>query len=204
MNLLSLGIKIKEEVIVVTDECFRILGIEKTTDEKLIKQAYREKLVDTNPEDDPEGFKRLRKAYDDACRYARNPEEGEGIKGAEKQSKDETPSGLWLEKAKAIYADIRKRQTIEEWEQLFKEDAFISLEDEENCRVKLLVFLLNKEKDMVFPLCQRSGSLLTVPWKGKFRSFLKALFLKVAVPAHVLDYGWQKWNWNRECSRKNK
>ena len=36
------------------------MGIEATKEEKAIKNAYREKLATTNPEDDPESFKRLR------------------------------------------------------------------------------------------------------------------------------------------------
>ena len=41
-------------------EAFLILGIESTKDERIIKNAYRERLAVTNPEDDPEGFKELR------------------------------------------------------------------------------------------------------------------------------------------------
>ena len=52
-------------------EAFLVLGIEATKEEKAIKNAYREKLATTNPEDDPESFKRLRGAYEEACRYAR-------------------------------------------------------------------------------------------------------------------------------------
>ena len=51
-------------------EVFQILGIEQTKDERALKNAYRDKLTVTNPEDDPEGFKRLRMAYEEACRYA--------------------------------------------------------------------------------------------------------------------------------------
>ena len=39
---------------------FHILGIEETKDENAVKMAYRKLLKETNPEDDPEGFKRLR------------------------------------------------------------------------------------------------------------------------------------------------
>ena len=49
-------------------EIFQVLGIEETRDENLIKRAYREKLAVTNPEDNPEGFKRLRNAYEEACK----------------------------------------------------------------------------------------------------------------------------------------
>ena len=55
-------------------EVFQILGIEQTKDERALKNAYRDKLAVTNPEDDPEGFKRLRMAYEEACRYAGTPD----------------------------------------------------------------------------------------------------------------------------------
>jgi curved DNA-binding protein CbpA len=47
---------------------FDILNIAETRDMKVIKTAYRERLVQVNPEDDPEGFKALREAYEEAVR----------------------------------------------------------------------------------------------------------------------------------------
>ncbi len=122
-------------------EVFQILGIEETKDEKLIKAAYRTKLAVTNPEDDPEGFKRLRGAYEEACRLA-------GSKDVPKAApqRDTTPSGLWLERAAEIYGNIRTRQDLKLWEELFDDDCFVSLEDEENCRFKLLRFLMEHFK----------------------------------------------------------
>lgn len=38
-------------------EIFQVLGIEPTKDERAIKNAYREKLAVTNPEDNPEGLR---------------------------------------------------------------------------------------------------------------------------------------------------
>lgn len=119
-------------------EIFQILGIEAAKDEQVIKNAYREKLAVTNPEDDAEGFKRLRTAYEEACRLARQSGEQEGEK-----EKDASPSGLWVEKAAEIYANIHHRQDLSQWEALFAEDCFLSLEEEENCRLKLLRFLMD-------------------------------------------------------------
>ena len=90
------------------EEAFRILGIEATKDERALKGAYRGKLTVTNPEDDPEGFKRLRRAYEEACRYARETEDAEGDE--QEPPRDTTPSGLWLERAVEIYGNIRSRQ----------------------------------------------------------------------------------------------
>lgn len=122
-------------------EIFQILGIEETKDQKELKNAYRGKLSVTNPEDDPEGFKRLRTAYEEACRLA-----GESGGAQEEQPRDTTPSGLWLEKAVEIYSNIQTRQDLRRWEKLFAEDCFLSLEDEENCRFKLLRFLMEHFK----------------------------------------------------------
>ena len=122
-------------------EVFQILEIEDTKDKCTIKNAYRVKLTVTNPEDDPEGFIRLRTAYEEACRMAEHPD---APKDTVKQEElgDSTPSGQWLEKAKAIYADIGQRRDVECWKELFHDDCFQSLEEEENCRLKLLGFLM--------------------------------------------------------------
>lgn len=121
-------------------EIFLILGIEPVKDERLIKNAYREKLAVTNPEDDPEGFKRLRTAYEEACIYAKTPDVEDETAVTER---DTTPSGLWVEHASAIYADIHSRQDEALWNDLFEDDIFLSLEEEENCRWKLLRFLMD-------------------------------------------------------------
>uniref|UniRef100_UPI0040579E0E tetratricopeptide repeat protein n=1 Tax=Acetatifactor sp. TaxID=1872090 RepID=UPI0040579E0E len=123
-------------------EIFQVLGIEPTKEEQAIKNAYREKLSVTNPEDNPEGFKRLRTAFEEACRLAKEPEYGEGTV----EEKDETPSGLWVAKAAEIYADITKRRDVEQWKELFAEDIFFSLEEEENCRLKFVRFLMEHYK----------------------------------------------------------
>ena len=119
-------------------EVFQILGIEDTKDAQAIKNAYRAKLATTNPEDDPEGFKRLRAAYEEADRLAKQPDDSE----SDKTMRDTTPSGLWVEKAAEIYGNISLRQDVSCWEELFKDDCFLSLEEEENCRLKLLRFMM--------------------------------------------------------------
>ncbi len=119
------------------DEIFRVLGIEVTKDEAAIKQAYRTKLAVTNPEDNPEGFKRLRQAYEAACAFAKETDE------EPKQEVDNTPSGKWVSQAKAIYEDMRLRRDVKVWEELFEEDIFLSLEGEEECREKMLAFMMD-------------------------------------------------------------
>lgn len=120
-------------------EIFRVLGIDATKDEGEIKRAYREKLVMTNPEDNPEGFKRLRQAYEEACAYARTGEESEGNKQG---GEDTTPSGRWAARALRLYESLSGRQDVDRWRELFEDDEFLSLEGEEECRRKFFHFML--------------------------------------------------------------
>lgn len=122
-------------------DCFRILGMEQTKDEREIKKAYLLKLKVTNPEDDPEGFKRLRKAYEEAAAYARRPEEETAE--PEEEKIDDTPSGKWVAKAGEIYNRLSTRMNLDAWKELFEDEVFLSLDGEDECREKLLVFLMN-------------------------------------------------------------
>ena len=52
--------------------CWEILGITPDADKKAIKLAYAKRLKQTRPEDDPEGFKRLYEAYQQALDWQAN------------------------------------------------------------------------------------------------------------------------------------
>lgn len=56
---------------------WKILGIEATTDKRLIKLAYTELLKKTSPTEFPEEFKNLRKAYELANKEAKLPAQNE-------------------------------------------------------------------------------------------------------------------------------
>ncbi|MDE7058758.1 MAG: hypothetical protein K2P03_08655, partial [Lachnospiraceae bacterium] len=58
-------------------EAFETLKLTPTHEERAIRDAYHALLKGVNPEDDPEGFKRLREAYEQAIVYARTPKEEE-------------------------------------------------------------------------------------------------------------------------------
>ena len=79
---------------------FHILGLEETKDEEKISDAYRTALKSVNPEDDPEGFKRLRQAYEEGIAFARK-KENEG------EVKEKNEVDLWIDRVEAFYLDVR-------------------------------------------------------------------------------------------------
>lgn len=121
---------------------WKILGIEKTKEEELIKAAYREKLHYVNPEDDEEGFKELRRAYEEAMEYAGLPEEIE-------TDDDELPQGKktevdkWLDRIEKIYNDVALRREEMQWKTLLNDPVCDDLDTEMEASEKLLVFFMS-------------------------------------------------------------
>ena len=89
---------------------WKILEIEKTKDEEVIRNAYREKLRFVNPEDDQQGFMELRQAYEEALAYAKRPETEEEVDGTEPEFKGKKNDvDLWIDKVDIIYCDVKTR-----------------------------------------------------------------------------------------------
>lgn len=118
-----------------TQKAFDVLKIEVTKDEARIRAAYRDKLVSVNPEDNPEGFKRLREAYEEALVFARRREED----GAKDMQED--PVGLFLKKLEDIYSSLSRRLDPKEWEQLAREDVLDDLDLGEDAKWGLFSYL---------------------------------------------------------------
>ena len=111
-----------------------ILGCQETKDKKVLKTAYREKLKNVNPEDDPEGFMRLREAYDKAVQLADIiHEEADSSKDSE-----------LLKSIKSLYNDYSRRISVEEWEKLLDKDEFVSLDSSQEAFDTLIRFLMEK------------------------------------------------------------
>ena len=156
-------------------EIISVLGISEIGEEKAIKAAYRERLAVTNPEDNPEGFKRLRQAYEEAIALLKQPQEDE----EEQEQEDTTETGKWVAQAARLYSTLDGRQDLNAWRELFSQDTYQSLDGEAECQEKLLVFLMQHYK------------LPTEIWKlleEKLEICKNQTRLKEKFPADFIDY----------------
>lgn len=111
-------------------EIFAILGIGETDDKELIRSAYMEKLSVTNPEDNPEGFKMLRNAYDEALALADKRE-------------DNTPVGMWLKDVEKCYNNFDMRCDRWAWEEIFDDEVCTDESCFEDAREAFLGFVMD-------------------------------------------------------------
>ena len=149
---------------------WEILGIEPTDDTDLIRDAYRANLVNTNPEDDPEGFMQLKEAYDTALQLAEGKENDE----------QERPYSDIIARVDEIYKDIDKRMDVQCWKELFKNPIFMSLDDQDGIRREFLAYTMDHYKysgevlkiiDNTFTILQDEKDLTEV-FPPDFISFL--------------------------------
>ena len=108
-----------------------ILGIEKTDDKDLVKKAYMQMVAKHNPEDDPEGFQKVRAAYENALAEI----DGKNEENVHPQIAE------FVAKMKSIYDDFAKRIDPNNWVELFKDDVCLHLELEDELQFNLLKFL---------------------------------------------------------------
>lgn len=120
-------------------EVFETLGLTPTHEEQAIRDAYHMLLKSVNPEDDPEGFKRLRKAYEQAITYARTPEEEQGP--ANVQWLQNQAVGVFLQQLADIYTILPRRIDLAEWDGLLSDPILQSLEDGETAKWGLFSYL---------------------------------------------------------------
>ncbi|GAA0890605.1 hypothetical protein GCM10009122_02830 [Fulvivirga kasyanovii] len=128
-------------------DCWSKLGIEPTTNKRGIKIAYTELLKLCRPDEDPEGFRQLRKAYEDALTESRflkdasHPpkQEPDTVKEDEEPLGNETiPAVVSVEEITSItvldqaltqlYHDVDRRHRKENWEALFNSPVSFELD----------------------------------------------------------------------------
>lgn len=124
---------------------WKILEIEETKDEEVIKAAYREKLRSVNPEDDQEGFMELRRAYEEAMQYAMR-DENENLQNVDEDAPQFTGKknevDLWIDKVDVVYRDVKTRVDESRWNRLLKDSVCDDLDTELEAAEKLLAYFM--------------------------------------------------------------
>ncbi|MFD2657035.1 J domain-containing protein [Gracilibacillus thailandensis] len=109
---------------------WNLLGIEPTKDLNVIKKAYAKQLPQFHPEDDPEGYQQLRKAYEEAIEYAKDEKTNwEEPITTESAPTPITPKESWQDHFLRIFNDIEKRIDIREWQKLLDAEAIWQIEE---------------------------------------------------------------------------
>ena len=145
---------------------WKTLEIEPTGDVAAIKKAYAKLLKVQHPEDDPEGYQRLREAFDKAIKDAKQMQAEPLIQSEETDENEEDPyvnhvfptwidnnselaSTLvsehpvhaFMEKVETLYDDFFARIELKNWEDLLSSDVIWNVEYAEVIRDRLIDFL---------------------------------------------------------------
>lgn len=146
-----------------------ILEIDPTGEESVIKKAYAKKLKQHHPEDDPEGYQRLREAYDSALKQAKhiaaapptsavmNEEDPDADEEWMWQDEDEEweedsdeivlpeieehPVRRFLEQVEELYEDFPSRIEPDSWKALLDSDIVWDVEQSQSLQDGLISFL---------------------------------------------------------------
>ncbi len=115
-------------------DCYKVLGIEPTKDIRLIKRAYAKLLPNNNPEKDPEAFKTLRAAYEEAL-----------AKSGEDKSSDNTVSTVdeFMKKFEELYNDFEKRIDTGLWKALLESDVCYNIDTGTEVSFRILRFIMD-------------------------------------------------------------
>lgn len=145
---------------------WKTLEIEPTDNITAIKKAYAKLLKVYHPEDDPEGYQRLREAFDMAIKNAKQMQaesliQSEAIDENEEDSYvnhvfppwidtnselastliSEHPVHAFMEKIETLYDDFFARIELKNWEDLLSSDVIWNVEYAEAIRDRLIDFL---------------------------------------------------------------
>lgn len=109
--------------------CWQVLGIEATTDTDAIRQAYLALLPSFHPETDPQGFKQLREAYENALLGTTSP----AITVV-----DEDPDTPWVNYLGEIFRDLladqERRFQPQAWQEFIQQINKLSISQAEKAR----------------------------------------------------------------------
>ena len=144
------------------------LGIPQTEDHEAIREAYMNLLPHHNPEDDPEGFLRLRLAYEEIIK---------SLDTGEKET--ETPHSLFIKEVGEIYANFPERCNLAVWKALLETEVCQRLDMVDEAEHLLLQFLLD---NFYLPMDIWAALSLHFDWPNRVEG------LKQNFPPAFIDY----------------
>lgn len=108
--------------------CWQVLGIEATADIEAIRQAYLALLPTFHPETDPQGFKQLREAYENALQETKSPAT---------TMVEEDPDTPWVNYLREIFRDLladdERRFQPQAWQEFIQQINKLSITQAEKC-----------------------------------------------------------------------
>jgi tetratricopeptide (TPR) repeat protein len=116
-----------------------ILGIKPTGDKNVIKEAYMDKLNLHHPEEDPEGFQTLRKAYETALKSDLD----QGNNNLEDFSIEASPVKQWISGINKLYGNFFERIDADSWYDVLNEDICCQIDTSKEASYELLNFLMD-------------------------------------------------------------
>ncbi len=142
-----------------------ILHIKRTNDKKTIKKAYRERLKLTNPEEYPEEFMELRKAYEKALEYVEDEyydeydveDEYEYDDDLEYEdyeielSPEEQEFENWRNRVMEVYNDYEKSLDISYWKRLLYDDLPCQIKYYQRCKNTIYYNMINQVSNTFLP-----------------------------------------------------
>ena len=154
-------------------EMWKILDIEPTKDENEIVNAYRTKVVTVNPEDDAEGFMKLREAFEMAIGYAREEEK------KDKPEEEKTEVEKHLDKLNVLYDNLFYRKDENKWREWLDDPLCLELDTSDEVRRGFLIFVMTH-----WHLPHKIWELID----ERFRLKDDAAILKEEFPADFIEY----------------
>ncbi len=118
--------------------CWKILEREETTDVDIIRRAYLALLPSFHPETDPQGFKQLRQAYEEALRIAQSP-----AKSVWQPEEYEVAEHEILLAFRALLASDSERFLPSAWQRFIQQLNYCSMEDIDELRWSLCTIAMN-------------------------------------------------------------
>ncbi|PKF50948.1 hypothetical protein AT251_07510 [Enterovibrio nigricans] len=119
---------------------WEILGIDETLDDALIKKAYRKQVRLHHPEEDPDGFQRVRRAYEEALTHISSRLESDSETHVPLASSDVRQTSELSEIAQfdMILASAENRMNLSIWQQWAESVMMLSISQQEEISLYVL------------------------------------------------------------------